>query len=246
VFQKGTITMFTGIPFGQDNPYSYREAKRVLGLAMDDLRPSEKLAKQFDIDKSSSGRSSITGKDGIRVWDFLKLNRAAESANFTEFPHLTFAIHQTYSNAIITVPNGIRSEFRRKLVQGGLQSFREIFRSILTRFDQHLGHIQGLIPYVEVLQRHYRTQRSEPTIDGHLEFDLRTAFDVRSLNCPVKNQPEWLNVAYEVLSNKSSNIQLGVGGKLYYDFPISNTAEVLDVVTDVWIACKPLVDRLLH
>jgi hypothetical protein len=34
-FREGTLTVFTGIPFGPERPYGYLEAKRVLLLAMD-------------------------------------------------------------------------------------------------------------------------------------------------------------------------------------------------------------------
>lgn len=34
----GTLTVFAGIPFGKDEPYTYLNAKRLLRLAMDELR----------------------------------------------------------------------------------------------------------------------------------------------------------------------------------------------------------------
>jgi hypothetical protein len=37
-FAEGTLTMFAGFPFGPSHPYTYLEGKRVLGLAMEELR----------------------------------------------------------------------------------------------------------------------------------------------------------------------------------------------------------------
>ena len=37
-FVEGTLTMFTGFPFGHDHPYTYLEGKRLLGLALNEFR----------------------------------------------------------------------------------------------------------------------------------------------------------------------------------------------------------------
>ena len=37
-YMEGTLTMFAGFPFGRDHPITYLEAKRVLALAMGELR----------------------------------------------------------------------------------------------------------------------------------------------------------------------------------------------------------------
>jgi hypothetical protein len=37
-FVEGTLTMFSGFPFGRDHPFTYLEGKRVLGLALGELR----------------------------------------------------------------------------------------------------------------------------------------------------------------------------------------------------------------
>jgi hypothetical protein len=84
--KAGTLTLFTGVQFGSETPYNYLEAKRVLRLAMDELRLRDDLHKAFGIDRSASGRAAITGKDSTSVWDYLRLTRSAKAKNFTEFP----------------------------------------------------------------------------------------------------------------------------------------------------------------
>ncbi|MEI9969102.1 MAG: hypothetical protein WDM87_10915 [Terracidiphilus sp.] len=199
----GTLTVFSGIPFGKDNPYGYLEAKRVLRLAMDELRSRSDLQRELGVDKRALGRSAITGRDSTRVWDFLRLLNAEGAKSFTEFPHLTLAIHQQYLEAMVTVPNGIRGAFRRGLLDGGMEGFRALFESILMSFSASLGRVEGAVPWVQVLQRRYRTQRSEPFIDAKLEYDLRTGFGNSSRGGkPTKHQPQWLEASYESLSCK--------------------------------------------
>jgi hypothetical protein len=40
---EGALTTFTGFPFGRDHPYTYLEAKRLLRLALDELRTRRDL-----------------------------------------------------------------------------------------------------------------------------------------------------------------------------------------------------------
>ncbi len=42
-FVEGTLTMFSGFPFGRDHPFTYLEGKRVLGLALGELRKRRDL-----------------------------------------------------------------------------------------------------------------------------------------------------------------------------------------------------------
>ena len=84
VFPQTTVT---GIPFGQDHPYTYLEAKRLLRLLMAELR-SESSLDAVGINRSSEGRPAITEGAGS-VWDFLPLTVAAPGVAFTKFPHAT-------------------------------------------------------------------------------------------------------------------------------------------------------------
>jgi hypothetical protein len=62
----------------------------------------------------------------------------------------------------------------------------------------------------------------------------------------VKQQPQWLAASYEVLAEKNSNLQLGVGAIFRYDrCAVVRTASILDQVANVWLACKPLIQQML-
>jgi len=43
--KEGILTVFSGIPFTEDSPYNYPEAKRLIKLAMEDLRRCKVLVK---------------------------------------------------------------------------------------------------------------------------------------------------------------------------------------------------------
>jgi hypothetical protein len=243
----GTLTVFAGIPFGKDEPYNYPQAKRLLRLAMDELRKRTDLRRELGMDSESKGRSAITGRESIRIWDFLRLTRARDAKNHTEFPHLTLGIHEDLLLTTVTVPNGIRREFRRNLLSGGRDQFCALFRKILDNLAQSLKGVEGAAPWVELVQRRYPSQRSEPIIDARLQFDLRTGFaDWKGLGNSVKRQPQWLEAAYESLANRNSNIQLVVGAIFPYDRCADvHRPEIINHIASVWLSCEPLIQRLV-
>lgn len=246
--REGTLTVFDGIKFGRDNPYSYIEAKRLLRLALDELRQRRDLQKELGMDAAGEGRPAITGRVSTRIWNFLRLREARGVKNFTEFPHLTLSIHDDQLIAVVTVPNGIRREFRKNLLRGGRDQFGALFEQLFVNLNRALRRAQGAVPWVEILQRRYPSQKSEPIIDARLQFDLRTTFDDRSvIGKPVKRQQQWLDATYEALSNRNSNLQLAIGAIFPFDrCPDVRTPEILNYVAKVWLGCKPLIHKLLH
>lgn len=245
--REGTLTVFAGIPFGKGYPYNYHEAKRLLRLAMDELRKRSDLKRDLRMDPEGKRRSAITGREGTGVWDFLPLAKAKSAKNFTEYPHLTLGIQRERLLPIVTVPNGIRREFRRSLLAGGKEKFCELFETVHDNFRKALGSVQGAAPWMEIVQRHYPSQRAEPVIDARLQFDLRTGFKgPKRWRRSVKRQPQWLEAAYEALSKKHSNLQLAVGAIFPYEqCPAVHSAEILNQIAGVWLACKPLIRRTL-
>lgn len=249
--EKGTLTVFTGIPFGkEDTPYKYDDAKRVIRLAMDKLRVRNGLQQELGMDPTLNSRKAITGKktSASGVWDYLQLASSKGAGRFTEFPHLTFGIHREEILAIVTVPNGIQNGFRRNLLADGKNGFYLIFESVLANLTKSLGSIEGAVPWMEIVQRHYKSQRSEPMIDAKLQFDLRTGFDGHD-RWPksVKQQPQWLEATYETLSAKKSNVQLGVGAIFrYQQCKVVAKPEILDHVASVWLGCKPLINKMIR
>jgi hypothetical protein len=74
--KEGTLTEFTGYPFGPELQVTYREAKRVQGLAMDEFRKMKSLEKEIHANLSGAGRSAITGTKTDSVWDYIPLKVA--------------------------------------------------------------------------------------------------------------------------------------------------------------------------
>lgn len=242
---EGTLTTFTGIPFDKDNPYNYLEAKRILKLLMKELKNESRLANELGVDLLSNGRGSITGKSGDSVWDFLPISDANQSNNHTDYPHFTVSISRERLFALVTMPHGIKTEFRNNLIKPGYDYFSEVFRELTNNLNSVIKKVPGAIPTVEVVQRRYKTQRSIPNIDALLSYDLRTAFNDK--NSKVKTQPGWLDATYKVFNPKKGNTQLVVGMVFKYkNCPVLNSKKIINAVVESWIACKPFVDALVN
>lgn len=242
--KEGTLTKFSGIPFNEDNPYNYLEAKRVLKLAMEELRQNQKLSKELGVDLKAKGRSAITGKAHSSVWDYLSLKKAKGEDSFTAYPHFTLSIANDRVFVLVTMPNGIKREFKNNLLDGGVDKFHSTFKKIYKRFSRITDKVEGAIPWVEVLQRHYKTQKSIPKIDARLAFDLRTAFPDE--NSGVKKQSLWLEAAYDAVAKKRANTQLAIGIVFQYSACQKlQTASIIRTFADTWVACKPLIESLV-
>ena len=194
----------------------------------------------------STVRSAITGKGSDAVWDYLRLKKSIEARTFTEFPHFTLGIHRDYLHAIVIVPNGLRRDFRKNLLDNGYEAFEKTFYEVLTHYLKLLGHVKGAVPWVEIVQRRYPSQRSEPFVDALLEFDLRTAFPpVGAAKGSPKLQPQWLQCTYQALSDRNANLQLATGVRFCYEpCPDTKTPKILDHIAHAWMACAPLIDVL--
>ncbi|GAB5500115.1 MAG: hypothetical protein PsegKO_24260 [Pseudohongiellaceae bacterium] len=238
--------MFTGIPFSKDKPYNYREAKLILKQAMAELRSQKLLAKELGADIFFEGRSAITGKQSHTVWDYIPLQSAKEAGAFTSFPHLTLFLNRDHVGIIVSIPNGLKRSLRRKLIDLGEQEFVDLMEIVKDRLVKALSKSSSGIPVASVQQRHYRSQRSIPVVDARLEYDLRTAFP-REGKSPIKCQPDWLHTTFQTLANKQSNLHLSVGAFIpYADGSGLKSAGVIRLTTDVWLACKPLIQKIVR
>ena len=81
------MTRFSGFHFGTDHPLTYLEGKRVLELALGELRGRHDLVKGLGMNPKAPGRAAITGRHGQGVWDFLSLSSGSGEENFTKHPH---------------------------------------------------------------------------------------------------------------------------------------------------------------
>jgi hypothetical protein len=213
---SGAVTVFSGIPFGDEEPYNYIEAKRLLKLAMDDLRKRKDLVYHLAMNPSGAGRGAITGKSGKSVWDFLPIKGLKDGETFTSFPHLTLSLEHDRVVVIVIIPSSIRPAFRRNIVQLGFNGFYEIMSRVNQNLNEALKGAPGAAPWVSVLQRRYSSQRSSAIIDAVLQYDLRTAFPSSANKQTVKIQPQWITVTFNVLEHKKSNLQVAVGAIFPY------------------------------
>ena len=238
---RGTITMFNGIRFSDESPYTYREAKRLIRLLGDELQKRKDLQEILSIDPKGQRRPAITN-DPNGVWDFLPLSKA-HGAAFTKYPHFTIVLRHTFAVAAVTVPNGVSGRFKTKLKEVGSEGFFQIIEEIEQRLRSVSKKSQAGRPFLYALQRHYRSQSSKPTEDGRVELDLRTC--VPSNDSDVKHQPEWAEAIYHVLVNKRSNIQCGIEMRLDYLNKSMQSKKAVSLFAESWKAMKPLVDFVL-
>jgi hypothetical protein len=247
--KEGTLTMFSGIKYDPTDPYNYTNTKRVLKLAMDELRTNKKLIK-MGADPQGKGRSAITGSKGLGVWDYIPLKQSRGTASFTSFPHLTFSINANHIDAAITIPNGIKPAYRNNVRNLKMDGFVELIDQITTELDKCFKDIDGARPWVYVCQRHYKSQRSQGIADARLEFDPRTSLDghleTSGKKPSVKHQPQWVAATYDAFANKKSNLQVGIGGRFSRDCKRMHSSSALDLISGTWLACKPLLDVMFN
>ena len=237
-----TLTGFYGIPFDSDHPYNYFRAKSTLQLALYELRRRPDL-RELGINPSALGRPAITGREGTSVWNFLRLREASDRQAFTSYPHLTLSIQSQRFLVSAVLPNAVPATMRRNLSGPGFDEFVALVAQVEAGVSRSIRRIRGAFPAMEVVQRHYSSQRANPLVDATLEFDLRTA--VGSGNSAVRNQPQWLKAVHEALCEKRSNLQVSIGAMLPYGDPQLRSKQVLEVIAGVWVACKPWIDTIL-
>ena len=237
--REGSLTKFVGFPFGTGEVYNYLQAKRLLQLAMDELRQREDLI-NLAMNPEAAGRGAITGSQGDSVWDYLRLKGAPET--FTRYPHLTLSVEKDRLVAVVILPNGIQGRLRKRIIDLGHEGFSGVMAEIASNISSNLHRYSGAAPILEARQRRYPSQRSVPTMDAHLTFDLRTAFPCNSNGSKVKSQPQWLQATFDAFVNKRSNLQLAVGATFPYR-TCKATAErgILDGIAASWMACSPLL-----
>jgi len=237
------LTEFDGIPFGRDNPYTYREAKRVLRLALAELRKRPDLRK-LGMDPAGAGRPAITGRDGTAVWNFLPLREARGKPNFTSCPHLTLGIETQRAIVIVTLPNAVPARMRDNLTGLGVEGFTRLVGDVEARISKVVRQVKKACAFMTVIQRRYPSQRSAPIVDARIEFDLRTA--VGTAASAVKAQPQWVRAVFDALSAKRSNLQVAIGAILPYGDSHMHSREILNVIAGVWGGCKPWLATILR
>jgi hypothetical protein len=240
--KEGALTKFSGFPDWSEDGYGYIEARRVIKLALAELRNDKRLQKTLGMDPSLPGRSAITGSKASVVWDYLQLAQAKASASHTEGPHLTMGICPDCVEAFITIPNALHRDLRRNITQLDLNMFNAMLIKVLTASAQLRQNEPNVIPVLRIVQRRYPSQRSEPFIDADLTVDLRT---ILPDSVDVKFQPQWIEAAFSAFISKKSNLQMQVG----FIFPTPRCQSMknphaLSHISEAWISCKPVLDLI--
>lgn len=238
---EGTLTMFSGFSFDHDHPFTYREGKRVLALAMSELRSRRDLAAGLGMNPKALSRSAIRGRQGDAVWNFLSLSMASDEESFTKHPHLTLGITSQAVEAMVTVPNAVSGVMRRNLVKAGEAGFLTITENVVNNMLPLLRDHNGVTPWFRGVQRRYPSQSAPPFVDAKIDFDLRTAIPSSG---PPKTQPRWLSAAYSSYVNKeNSNYQIQMGAVFRYEYCQElRQPNAINLIAAAWLACKPLID----
>jgi hypothetical protein len=236
---EGTLTMFDGFPFSEDNPYTYGEGKRLIRLALDELCKLEAL-RRLGVDRDAAGRGKITGRDGRGVWDYLALKDRPRGSPFTRYPHLTLGVREDGLNIAVTIPNGVIGGVRSRLARLTPDEHSELISCILMRSRRLLrngGRVEAF-----AVQRHYPSRSAPALEDAQVRFNLETSQGRGGRR--VKAQLEWARLFAELLKKKQANIQFGYEIKLPWGMPGLNTRKAVAMIADGWCSLKPLLDVL--
>lgn len=159
-FVRGALTRFSGVPFSDDHPYTYLEAKRILRLVFDELRDRKDLRERLKIDPRAPGRGSITGSKGHIVWDFLSLRGDADK-NFTARPRLSLGIETRQVSVMVTIPDKVEGRVRRALREIGEEQFAALLVRVVANLRPLLRTEPGAIPTFHAQQRRWRHRRAK-------------------------------------------------------------------------------------
>ncbi len=236
---EGTLTMFDGFPFSESNPYTYGEAKRLLKLAMEELRRDRSL-RDLGVDPAAAGRIAITGRDGRVVWDFLSFAERPKRGAFTGYPHLTLAVHADHLEVSITIPNSVIRPVKTRLANLGADRITDINALILRRARRLIAIGAQIQAYA--LQRHYLGQRSPAVTDAMLAFRLETSHPRSTAR--VKRQPEWVELFALLPSRKQSNLQFQYCVQIPWGTKGLDSRESLRIIVESWSAMTPLLNAL--
>ncbi len=207
--ESGTLTAFNGFRFEEDKPFNEREAKRVLCLAMAELRKRADLPSTIGVDPKLSGRGAIKG-----AWDFLSFARDLDGKKFTAHPHLSLGIGTDTVTAMVTLPDKAGKAWRR-LRNLDEEGFKGVVDEVLEKMRPLLLQSPGVEPRLSIYQRHWPKGQSGPSqTDARLDIDLRTHGNKDGDK--TKFQPEWIKAVFAISKNKNSNIEMQIGAAFPY------------------------------
>ncbi len=236
------LTMFDGIHFSKQQPYAYRSAKLLLRNLTSELRKIKKL-KEIGVDIDDTGRHAITGNTGTHVWDYLTLRPKKESGSFTDWPHFTVSFNAQSTNVRLTLPNGMKTHLKNNLRSLEQDEFCNLLRQTTKNFKKCLGKSNDWIPIIQLIQRHFKSQRSKGIADGEVNADLRTMDGDTTHG--IKANPYWVNGIFESWkNNRGPNIQMQVGVSISNESNTLGDKSAVQLLANCMLALKPVIDEL--
>jgi hypothetical protein len=225
--------MFDGFPFSDEYPYTDEEARRLLKLAMAEMRKDKSLQK-LGIDPKPD--KVVTGP-----WQCLVLKDAPKGKDHTAYPHLSLGVREEYLDVCLTIPNGAPKTVLRNISDIGTKGLQRVNAEILTRSARLRRRGGGVYAYA--LQRQWTSRRSDAIDDAYVEFDLETSQNSRGEK-RVKTQVEWLDLFASLIRGKApgTNIQFGYRVYLPWEMRGLNSRESLRMIAEGWWAMKPVLD----
>jgi hypothetical protein len=242
--EEGGLTKFAGIRFDEDNPYTYREGKRLLKLLKGELYSNKELFAELPlVTEEEAEERAITGSKDTVVWDAMTFKKFIRFP-FNQAPHLTLVIANDMVRIQLNLPNKMNPSLKQILKDKGREQFTDALRVVASALNDIAIKNSG-IPAVQVSQRRYKSQRSIPEIDGFMKFDLRTFFP--SKKSKVKHQPEWFDAFICLVESKKTNINYDIGINFpYASCEPTKTPGLVNVIADTWIAMKPVIHFLIE
>ncbi|MGH7740200.1 MAG: hypothetical protein ACREL1_08660, partial [bacterium] len=215
-----------------------------LGLILNELRKSKKL-KNLGVDTNRPGRGAIKGKKETAVWDCLRFKEAGKTDNFTKHPHLTVVIHPERLQVLATLPNAAEGAIRKRIFGQGYEYFHRLVFQVAQSMKKVIKLDPAAKPYIQVLQRHYRSLNSPGIEDAVLKYDIRTILNKGGNK--EKFQPQWIHATYDVMIKKKSNLQFEFG----VDFPFStsrtaNNSKTINAIEESFFAMKSFILIAFH
>jgi hypothetical protein len=135
---------------------------------------------------------------------------------------------------------------RGKLLGRDYEEFEQQILTVTRSIQRVSSKRGGVDPFISLLQRHYLSQKSPGIVDALIKFNPLTSKS-SSRSGQVKRQPQWLHATYDALRHRRSNLQFQIGADLSYaECHSVRTKAVVDVATDIWVACKPIIDVMLR
>ncbi len=214
------LTTFEGISF-DNNEFDYDKARAFLNHLKKQLESSPKLRKTFP------GLNPELSRKIVDNWTSIGLITPQNKAyRFNNHPHLTISFEEEEFSIYIVLPYAASTEYKSRSRKASQAEWQETFQKILDGLSSlKLTAGSRPSPFVQVMQRHWLSRRTQPITDAEVEFSLNTLVSKNRLDKKVKENPSWASVMSGLIkSSRNANIECQVG--LHY--PYNSCKQILN------------------